>query len=461
MAAPALTHFEKPVNLSVNGVIIDEFGDGLSAIVITIRTGGIIVHNATSDAGGTFEFKSIELDVGIHSVEALARNYSSALENIEVNPDLEGKSLNLSLRLEALTIPGPGIVAGEGESLHVSRSILPEISSSSFYRVRVFFATDRQGGLVQGGDFRSAYGNARALDGKLQFGECEVSIPHRHRIGNLESPSVFKLEFRSDPNKHVALLNLEKLDVEDFFSKVSVAAESAKNSEAFVFVHGYSVTFPEALRRTAQIAFDLRFEGVPICYSWPSLGKYSGYPADEASIEWTEAHLLSFLDQLCTQRRIKSIHLLAHSMGNRALVRILEKIGNRNSSGVPPNVRQTILAAPDIDAGTFEHQAIGAVKAASRLTLYASSSDRPLQWSKDFHKYRRAGDTEQGIVIVPGVDSIDASEVPSGFLGHSYYGDTRTILSDVYQLFMNGSAPPRFGLRPEKEAGKLYWVFVP
>jgi hypothetical protein len=62
---------------------------------------------------------------------------------------------------------------------------------------------------------------------------------------------------------------------------------------------------------------------------------------------------------------------------------------------------------------------------------------------------------------VPGVNPIDASSVPTGFWGHSYYGDTRPLLSDIYELFKSESPPPRFGLRPENLGGKRYWIFVP
>ena len=44
--------------------------------------------------------------------------------------------------------------------------------------------------------------------------------------------------------------------------------------EVLVFLHGHSVTFGEALRQTAQLAFDLVFEGAPILYSWPATEDY-------------------------------------------------------------------------------------------------------------------------------------------------------------------------------------------
>jgi len=470
MAAPTLTHFEKPITLSVSGVVIDEFGDGLPDISITISIGGLLVTSARSDSAGTFDCRDVKLDAAIHAIEAQAPGYRSAKESLSVTPELEGKTVNVSLRLESLEVPReplekePEVTSADSNATTFGRSgvlysHLP--TDSGFARVRVFFATDRREGLVRENDFRKAFTDARAEDNKLRFGQCEVSIPAGHRMGALESPSAFRLEFRRDPVKHVVLLNLEKLEKERFFSNISEASKSSKNGEAFVFVHGYSVTFAEALRRTAQIAYDLSFQGAPICYSWPSRGKYSEYPADEAAVEWTEAHLLELLNELSSQEDVKTIHLLAHSMGNRALLRCLERLGNNMVGGVVSKLHQTILAAPDIDAGVFENIASDVVKTASRTTLYASSNDLPLRWSKDFHGYRRAGDSEEGVVIVSGVDTIDASNVPSGFLGHSYYGNSRTLLSDIFELFKTGTAPPRFGLRPEHCNGQPYWVFVP
>ena len=48
-----------------------------------------------------------------------------------------------------------------------------------------------------------SYGPER---GKLELGTCEVSIPKLHEVGELESPSVLRLEFREDPDRHVVLL---------------------------------------------------------------------------------------------------------------------------------------------------------------------------------------------------------------------------------------------------------------
>jgi hypothetical protein len=264
MAAPALTHFEKPVTLSVSGIVIDEFGDGLSDISVAILIGGILVKGARSDPGGSFEFKDIELDAAIHSIEAHAPGYSSAKESLFVKPELEGKTVNLDLRLESLEVPNEYMETANWTTLPDVEDTAPTDRRSRFSRVKVFFATDRREGRIEKNDFRKVFTEVRAEDNKLRFGQCEVSIPEGHRLGALESPSVFKLEFRENPDKHVVLLNFNILEGASFFSNVSETSRTSKNRDAFVFVHGYNVTFAEAVRRTAQIAHDLAFEGAPI-----------------------------------------------------------------------------------------------------------------------------------------------------------------------------------------------------
>jgi len=38
--------------------------------------------------------------------------------------------------------------------------------------------------------------------------------------------------------------------------------------------------------RTAKLIYDLKVQGAPILYTWPSKGGIVGYAADEATIEW-------------------------------------------------------------------------------------------------------------------------------------------------------------------------------
>jgi len=99
--------------------------------------------------------------------------------------------------------------------------------------------------------------------------------------------------------------------------------------------------------------------------------------------------------------------------------------------------------------------------AAGDVTLYASSKDEAIAASERFHQYPRAGDSKV-ITVVPRVDTIDASAVDTGLLGHAYYGDNRSILSDIHSVMRTGDPPnKRFGMYPLPSAQPKYWAFRP
>ena len=84
---------------------------------------------------------------------------------------------------------------------------------------------------------------------------------------------------------------------------------------AFVFVHGYRVTFEDAALRTAQIAVDLGLDALPVFYSWPSQGTLVRYAVDSANAIWTTSHLRDFLEQFADNSSATEIFVIAHSLG--------------------------------------------------------------------------------------------------------------------------------------------------
>jgi esterase/lipase superfamily enzyme len=302
-----------------------------------------------------------------------------------------------------------------------------------------------------------AYGDKR---GALELGSCEVSIPKRHEIGELESPSILRLDYCEDPAKHVVLMKVEREAADDFYANLRTSVAQSNGYSAFVFVHGYNVTFEDAARRTAQIAYDLKIGGVPILYSWPSQGKLLDYAVDETNAVWTTPHLRQFLADLARQSGAKQIHLIAHSMGNRALTGALRDLAMQADPTLPP-FNQVLLTAPDIDADVFKNDIVPAItKMAKRVTLYASSKDEALLLSKKLHGYPRAGEAGSGIVIVPGMDTVDVTAVDTSLMGHSYYGDSGSVLADIVEV-IEDAAPPdqRKWLHPEFLGAQKYWVF--
>jgi esterase/lipase superfamily enzyme len=302
-----------------------------------------------------------------------------------------------------------------------------------------------------------SYGNRR---GELEMGVCEVSIPAAHRVGAVERPSVLRLEFQEDPRRHVVLLGIEQEPAEAFFARLRERVDASRNRDAFVFVHGFNTTFEDAAQRTAQLAYDLDFDGAPIFYSWPSQGGLLEYSIDETNAEWTVPHLKEFLLAVAEESDAESVHLIAHSMGNRSLTAALARIAYQMRDRLPM-FRELVLTAPDIDAEVFRHDVVPAIlPTADRVTLYASSNDEALRLSKTMHGYRRAGDSGSELLVIPGVDTIDVSTVDTSLLGHLYYGDNATVIADMLDL-INQSKPPQLRpwLRPRQWGEMVYWVF--
>jgi esterase/lipase superfamily enzyme len=279
-------------------------------------------------------------------------------------------------------------------------------------------------------------------------------------MGELETPSVWRLEWSEDPEHHVVLLSVTEKEKPAFYQDVAGRIRESAGKNAFIFVHGYNVTFADAARRTAQMAYDLGFDGAPVFYSWPSQGSFASYPVDETNAEWTQVDLKNFLREFAEQSTAENIFLIAHSMGARALTGALEDLLVEYPA-IRPKLKEIILAAPDIDADTFKRDIAPRILTSERIaTLYASSQDYALMASKTFAGYQRAGDVVGGVTLSKGLDTIDASRVRTDFLGHSYFAESTSILGDIRNIFLyRKHAEERSGLIPVGSEVGRYWTF--
>lgn len=305
------------------------------------------------------------------------------------------------------------------------------------------------------------YTTARAAGGRVDLGICEISIPRTHAPGEVESPSITRLEVRPDAARHIVLSKTERLMESSYYAILRERVHQSPRKELFVFVHGFNVSFDDAARRTAQIHHDLKFPGAPIFFSWPANDKFIfSYPADETNVAWSAPHLKKFLLEIVQYSEAQSINLIAHSMGNRALAAALREI-DLEMRGQARLFNQVILAAPDIDAEDFRLNIAPAMqRTAKQMTLYASSRDDALLASQLVHRGPRAGDAGSGLVLVNGVDTIDVTAIDSSPWGHSYYGSSDPVLNDLKELFFRAVPPrDRSWLSPAQRDGLTYWVF--
>jgi len=83
-----------------------------------------------------------------------------------------------------------------------------------------------------------------------------------------------------------------------------------------------------------------------------------------------------------------------------------------------------------------------------------------LQASKFVHGEPRAGDAGNNLTIMDGIETIDATNVKTDFLGHSYFGENKSILSDIFYILRLGlRADKRAGLNSKKLVEGEYWEF--
>jgi esterase/lipase superfamily enzyme len=335
--------------------------------------------------------------------------------------------------------------------------------------VPVFYGTDR---AVETDPDRLQFGSERGH--KLQLGRALVTVPLIHKVPHIERPVVIEIPYfkvkiyeeKEDPEKHFTVQEIKSLTEDEMLALVRqrLATSATFKNHAFVFVHGFNTSFDCALYRTAQIAYDLHFDGVPFLYSWPSGGKIASYTYDHGSVEQAEPTLTEFLKLVIQKSGATSISLIAHSMGNELLLRVLERLKPHVPSGVV--ISQVILAAPDVDRDKFNIIAREITNFAKGVTLYAASNDRALSYSARFWGgVPRAGDIpKSGPLIIPGVDTIDVTAVSTDALGlnHSGYAENPALLNDVKALVEFGIRPPDKRLKGietvQSEAG-IYWRF--
>jgi len=332
--------------------------------------------------------------------------------------------------------------------------------ADGYREVDVYYATDRaRTGSPKPSRF---YGYER---GDLELGIATVTIPNIHQPGVVETPSVWRLEFGSSPAKHVVLQSVTPISSDDFFSSMRSEFDSRVNREAFVFIHGYNVGFEKAARRAAQLAYDMNFSGLPVLYSWPSRGSTTGYAADTAVVRLSGRRLSLFLDDLVEKSGAQTIHIIAHSMGNRALTDALELMALRRGldETTDPVFDQILFAAPDVDAGLFAKMLETIRPIAKRLTLYASQQDWALRSSRKLHgNAPRAGQGGDNTLVSSNIDSIDMSELGEDMLSHSYFAQDSSALADMMSLFWQNAAPNRrCGLVETKgdNSGAKFWTY--
>jgi esterase/lipase superfamily enzyme len=325
--------------------------------------------------------------------------------------------------------------------------------------VTVFFGTNRnKTGLPTPNHF---FGDE--LTEELHLGVCRVSIPRGHVQGDIERPgSFFTVRLKEDSEKHIVLESIAHLSEENFIKYLNISSLEANEKSAMVFIHGYNTSFSEAAWRTAQIVWDVPYEGVAGFFSWPAGTKKLDYLKDVEMADSSVAAFENFISDLIMETEIEKIHLIAHSMGNRLMTIALNNL-SRNIAVAEKlkKISQIVLAAADIDQNVFRNTLLPQLqKIGAQRTLYSSDSDRALFLSEFIRSgLPRLGEAGKSLFVANGIDTVDASNIKSGGNRHSYIFDTKELLSDLFYILTKGFGPLDRRLKARKKSSLIYWLF--
>lgn len=317
--------------------------------------------------------------------------------------------------------------------LQLERSVLGADSDERLYPV--WFGTNRR----PGADGKSFTGERSS---RTTLGQVTVRVPDAHRFGETGSSfwsKLKRLDFRDD---RLRLHDVSTQDAASFYSSLQTALRKDGASEALFFLHGFNVSFEEAAIRAAQLGCDLAVPGVTAFFSWPSRGSVVAYPVDEASIEASERAITDFLVDFTAACGATKVHVIAHSMGNRGLLRALQRIAAHAETRGKVKFGQIFLAAPDVDRDLFLDLARLYPEHGERTTLYASDGDLPVHLSAKLHAAPRAGYFAP-YTVAPGVDTIAVPDFDLELLGHSYFAQAEALLHDMFDLTRHGEPPAR------------------
>jgi esterase/lipase superfamily enzyme len=355
----------------------------------------------------------------------------------------------------AAPLPPPPGTGSKKSSTRSLRNTMgePVIATPEAVQVTTYFATNR--GHTGASDPDKAYNASVA---KLSYGRAVVSIPSAHKAGSLELPTIWKLELRADPSRHFILKEAVALDAGEARAEMIARLKEGKSKSLLVFVHGYNMSFAETAMRTAQLAYDLSFPGIPFFFSWPSAGQYTGYLHDAETAQLSEDAFDQVVDDL-SRLPVTDIYVIAHSMGSRVVSQALRSRVDRGKR--TSKISELLLAAPDINAELFRTVIAPRLKAlqGTQTTVYASSLDLALRASKAVHGYRRVGETAGGVQVYPGLDTIDASHATLSVraFGHSYLTDSTAVLKDIAAI-VRQKLPARLrGLAQLGASPDFYW----
>jgi esterase/lipase superfamily enzyme len=244
----------------------------------------------------------------------------------------------------------------------------------------------------------------------------------------------------------------------DLLSALRADNDGRKN--VVMEIHGYNSSFDEAVRAAAKLKRDIRTKSNMLVVSWTSQGWWKDYLQDVNEIEWATGMLHDTLLQLLKSPLIDRVQLIAHSLGSRALVRVLKMIFDSPDRDVLIKISEIAFAAPDIERDVMDRDFLPIVAAFKTPTaIYVSDPDIWIQVSELINGRPRVARVNPSTIYVRnGIATIDVSAVDPTLTGHSVFFISPYIANDLHYFFNHHLRPKdRYWLHKMKVFDGKYW----
>ncbi|MEI9403681.1 alpha/beta hydrolase [Mesorhizobium argentiipisi] len=304
----------------------------------------------------------------------------------------------------------------------LNRKAVAAPASDIAARHEIFVATTRQQATK---DPRQVFDGDRSLT--TSYARVDVTVPKIHQVGAIERA---KGSADSNPTKQFTATDVVHYGDARKFAKAVGADISMRGDRALVFVHGFNNGFDDGIYRITQIAHDTKYPGTPVLFSWASSAKATGYIYDKDSSTAARDDLEATLRTLA-KTRVKSIDIIAHSMGTWLTMEALRQLAITGDRDLGGKLGYVILASPDIDVDVFKKQMIRYGKPDKPFAILLSGDDRALKLSSFISGDKpRVGDYGNAADLADyGVTVVDLTHAKGGDgLNHAKFADNPILV---------------------------------
>jgi esterase/lipase superfamily enzyme len=158
------------------------------------------------------------------------------------------------------------------------------------------------------------------------------------------------------------------------------------------------------------------------------------YASDAGDLAWSLPDFRTVLEGLAARHGDGNVSILAHSLGARATVEVLARMG-QGEERPGPVFRDVVLVAPDIARSRFAAVLEAVERRTGMLTIYASEYDLALRLSSVVNTSARLGITDGEGSRSRKVQLVDVSGTGMHSLsGHVYHLHNPAVIEDIARL---------------------------